>query len=405
MEIEVAACRSSEEVPSALVPVWHYFGGGPFSEDDLRRFKSILEPSRAIAAHEAGTVVGGAASYPFELTVPGGSVRAAGVTVVGVMPTHRRRGILRQMMRVQLDDIHHRGEPVAYLWASEDTIYGRFGYGMASVAGNVDIPKSSNAFVLPTPGRSELQLVNEADALEPFSRIYDRVRTDQPGMFARSENWWRFRRFADPESRRQGGGVLNRVLLTIDGRPEGYALYRIHQSFDSGTSAGHVNVIEAVGATPAATRDLWRFLLDIDWVASVKAQLLPLDHALWFLIARPREMKFQVRDGVWVRLVDVPAALAARALSGADPVVIEVADAFCPWNQGRYRVAAGSVERTTADADLALDVTALGTVYLGGFTFGQLVRSARIEERRPGAATRADALFTADRAPWCPEIF
>jgi len=85
--------------------------------------------------------------------------------------------------------------------------------------------------------------------------------------------------------------------------------------------------------------------------------------------------------------------------------VIEVADAFCPWNQGRYRVSAGSVERTTAEAELALDVTALGTVYLGGFTFGQLVRSGRVEERRPGAAARADALFRADRAPWCPEIF
>ena len=199
--------------------------------------------------------------------------------------------------------------------------------------------------------------------------------------------------------------MLNRVLLTKDERPEGYALYRMHQQMESGSSVGHVNVIEAIGTTPEATRDIWRFVLDIDSVARVKAQLLPVDHPLFFLLARPREMRFRVHDGVWVRLVDVAAALAARRLGEGDPVVIEVADGFCPWNAGRWRVSAVGAERTKADADLACDVTALGSVYLGGFTFAQLARAGRVQERRAGAALHADALFPADRAPWCPEIF
>jgi predicted acetyltransferase len=224
-------------------------------------------------------------------------------------------------------------------------------------------------------------------------------------MIARSTDWWRFRRLADPESRRMGAGLLNRVVMLRDGEPRGYTLYRIHQQFEGGSTLGHVNVIEAIGADFEATRDIWRFVLDIDWVARVKAMLLPLDHPLMLLAARPRELKFVVHDGVWVRLVDVPAALAARRMGATDPVVLEVADAFCPWNAGRWRVTTSGAERSTAAAELACDVTALGSVYLGGFTFRQLARAGRVEERREGALARADALFASDRAPWCPEIF
>lgn len=224
-------------------------------------------------------------------------------------------------------------------------------------------------------------------------------------MFVRSDEWWRIRRLADPEHRRMGGGVLNRVVLSYDGRPEGYALYRIHQEFDAGSTNGHVNVIEAVGATDEATRDLWRFLFDIDWVARIKAMLLPMDHPLILLAARPRELKLRAHDGVWVRLVDVAAALSARRFGPGEPVVIEVADAFCPWNAGRWRVSASGVERVSAEADLACDVTALGSAYLGGFTFRQLARAGRVEERRAGALASADALFAGERGVWCPEIF
>jgi predicted acetyltransferase len=150
---------------------------------------------------------------------------------------------------------------------------------------------------------------------------------------------------------------------------------------------------------------VWRFLFDIDWVARIKANLLPMDHPLILLAARPRELKLRAHDGVWARLVDVPAALAARRLGPGEPVVIEVADDFCAWNAGRWRVGPAGAERTSADPDLACDVTALGSAYLGGFTFSQLARAGRVGERRAGALARADALFATDRSPWCPEIF
>ena len=404
MPVEVAACASPDEVFPAIAPVFHYFSPAP-TATDAERFVPFMEPSRVFAAREGGAIVGGCGSFPFELTVPGGVVRAAGLSVVGVLPTHRRRGILRAMMRAQLDDVHRRGEPVGYLWASEDTIYGQFGYGQASLCGNIDVAKTHARLAQPPASRAELRLIDDAEALALLPRVHDRVRREVPGMIARGADWWRLRRLADPEHRRMGAGPLQRAVLLRDGEPRGYALYRIHQHFEGGSTQGHVAVIEAIGADLEATRDVWSYLFDIDWVARIKAAQLPLDHPLLLMAARPRELKFVVHDGVWVRLVDVPAALMARRPGGGDPVVIEVADAFCPWNAGRWRVAAGSVDRSTAAADLACDVTALGSVYLGGFSFQRLARAGLVHELRGGALARADALLPADRAPWCPEIF
>jgi len=195
------------------------------------------------------------------------------------------------------------------------------------------------------------------------------------------------------------------VLCSLDGRPSGYALYRLRPQFEAGNSVGDLRVIEAIGATPEATREIWRFVLDVDWVARVKAFLLPVDHPLFFLLARPREMNFRVHDGLWIRLVDLPAAFAARCMGDAAPVVIEVTDAFCPWNAGRWQISGAGAERTSADAELDCDITSLGLVYLGGFSFRRLVRAGRVMELCEGAAERADTLFPADLAPWCPEIF
>jgi len=402
--ITVTPCASVGEMTTALDVISHYFGFRLTSED-AERWGRIHDVERMHAAKENGAIVGGTGAFNFELTVPGGRVRAAGVTVVGVLPTHRRRGILRAMMRAQLDDIHERGEPVAYLWCSEETIYGRYGYGMASLSGEIDLPRTATAFGQPFGSRMETRMLEEGEAFEPIASVYDRVRPEYPGMFSRTEDWWKSRRLADPESRRRGAGVLNRVVLTLDGKPEGYALYRLNQSIEAGATTGSLVVIEAIGTTPEATRAIWRFLLDIDWIARIKASPLPVDHPLFLLLARPRLMRFRLADALWVRLVDVPAALAARAIGPGAAVVLEVQDVFCPWNEGRYRVGEGGVERTGAAPDLRLDVSTLGAAYLSGFTFTQLARAGRVDELRPGAARQADALFRWDRAPWCPEVF
>jgi len=196
-----------------------------------------------------------------------------------------------------------------------------------------------------------------------------------------------------------------RALLEVDGRPAAYALYRMHFSAERGIANGFTSVIEAVGDSSEATREIWRYLLDIDWMARVRAYMLPLDHELFLLLRDPRRLRFELRDGLWVRVVDVEAALNARTFKPGEPVVLEVDDEPCPWNAGRWRVTSDGVERTDAEAELALPATSLGSAYLGGFSFGELARTGRVEELVDGALDRADALFRADRYPWCPEIF
>ncbi|HEX4929300.1 MAG TPA: GNAT family N-acetyltransferase [Gaiellaceae bacterium] len=406
MAWDVRPTTDLDEFKRAVGAIGHYFGGWPADEEAAQRFASNLPLERMHAAFEGDRIVGGAGAFPFELTVPGGTVRCGGVTVVGVLPTHRRRGILTAMMRVQLEDIRDRGEPVAALWASEEVIYRRFGYGLASLSCEMSLPSGYTGLREPPDARATARLVPLDASKDVLAPIYDRVRLRTPGMISRTDTWWENRNLSDPPDRRQGGGEKNALVVELDGEPTGYALYRIHSKFENGAAAGHVDVIEALADGPTATRELWRILLDMDWKATLKAYLLPIDHALMHQLTYPRRMRLRVGDGLWVRVVDVGAALSARAYGGDGPVVFEVEDSFLPDNAGRWRIAGGKAERTEDAADLALDVGELGSAYLGGFTFAELVRAGVVRELSEGGAARADALFlTAAPKPWCPEIF
>jgi predicted acetyltransferase len=406
MTWEVRPTKDLDEFKRAVGAIGHYFGGWPADDEAAQRFSSNLPLERMHAAIDGERIVGGAGAFPFELTVPGGTVRCGGVTVVGVLPTHRRRGILTAMMRTQLEDIRERGEPVAALWASEEVIYRRFGYGVASLSGEMTLASGFAGLRQAADERAAVRLVALDEANEVLAPIYDRVRARTPGMFTRSGTWWETRTLSDPPDRRQGGGEKNVLVVELDGDAAGYALYRIHTKFESGAAAGHVDVIEAVADGPVATRELWRVLLDMDWKATLKAYLLPIDHPLLHQLRYPRRMQLRVGDGLWVRLVDVGAALSARAYADEGPVVLEVEDPFLPENAGRWRIAGGAADRTDEAPDLAMDVGELGAAYLGGFTFGELVRSGLVREAREGGAVRADAVFlTAAPKPWCPEIF
>jgi predicted acetyltransferase len=403
---DVRPTRDIDEFRRAIGSIGHYFGGWPPDEEAAQRFSANLPLERVHATFDGDRIVGGAGAFPFELTVPGGRVRCAGVTVVGVLPTHRRRGILTAMMRAQLDDVRERGEPVAALWASEEVIYRRFGYGLASLSCTIEVPSGYATLRQPPDGRASLRLVPLDGAKDELARVYDRVRAVRPGMFARTDTWWETRILTDPPDRRQGGGEKNCAVFELDGEPAGYALYRIHPKFEAGVAVGHVDVIEALADGPDAGRELWRALLDMDWKATLKAYLLPIDHPLLHQLVYPRRMQLRVGDGLWVRLVDVPAALAARSYGGDGAIVLNVRDAFLRENEGCWRLEGGGVERTDEEPDLELDVGELGSVYLGGFTFGELARAGVVREARAGAAARADAIFLVDGPrPWCPEIF
>jgi predicted acetyltransferase len=390
-----------EEFSGALAPIWHYFGGGS-DEEAVERLGRILPAERLYAAFDDGAIVGGAGAYLFETSVPGGSVPTAGVMAVGVLPTHRRRGILRDLMRIQLDDVHERGEPLATLYASEGAIYRRFGYGPASMSGEISIARASAEFYDVPAAKGRTRLVSKGEALELFPPIYEQVRAQTPGMLARSQDWWEVRRLTPG---RFAKGEQVRALLELDGEAQAYALYRIEFDVAHGISKSALQVVEALGSTPAATREIWRFLFGIDWVETIRASFLPPDHPLFLLVTEPRRLEYISAEAVWVRLVDVGAALSARGYAADGSVVLDVADVFCPWNEGRWEVGAGGAERSNSAADLRLGVDMLGSVYLGGFTFADLQRAGRVEELRVGAVARADALFRTDRHPWCPEIF
>jgi predicted acetyltransferase len=400
----VRPTKDLEEFKAAVGAISHYFGGGP-DDERAERFGKVLPLERMHAAFDGDAVVGGAGAFPFELTVPGGVVRCGGVTVVGVLPTHRRRGVLTAMMRAQLEDIRDRGEPIAALWASEEVIYGRFGYGMASLAGEVALPSGYTGLRQPPDETARTRLISLDEAKTVLPPIYDRMRVKTPGMFDRTEAWWEMRNLADPPERRQGGGEKNVLLLELGGELAGYALYRVFTGFEYGSSTGRVEVIEALGDGAVATRELWRVLLEMDWLATLKASLLPIDHPLLQQLRYPRRLQMRIGDGLWVRLVDVGAALSARAY-GEGSIVLEVEDAFLPENTGRWKIAGGKAEKTDDAADLALEVRELGATYLGGFTFGELLRAGLVREATEGSAARADALFlTSSPKPWCPEIF
>jgi predicted acetyltransferase len=403
MAITVRPVADLAELRQALGSIGHYFGGWP-DEEGAERFGRLLPLERMHAAFDGDAIVGGAGAFPFTMTVPGGEVGCAGVTVVGVLPTHRRRGVLSAMMREQLDDIGRRGEPIAALWASEEPIYGRFGYGLASLAGDAKLSRSYAGLRNAGPAGGSVRLLTAEEARERLPTVYERVRAETPGMYVRSDAWWELRQTSDPPENRGGAGQKNYALLELDGRDAGYALYRIRTSWESGSSTGSVEVSEAVADSPEATLELWRYLLGLDWTADFLLYRLPIDHALWHLLEYPRRMQFRVGDGLWVRLVDVEAALAGRTYDGDGAVVLEVADTLLERNSGTYTVSAAGVERG-GDPELRLDVQALASVYLGAFTFAELARGLRVAELRDGGLAHADALFATAVQPWCPEIF
>jgi len=311
------------------------------------------------------------------------------------------------MMRAQIDDIHERGEPFAALWASESTIYGRFGYGHASLTHEIRLPRIWAALRAGTPARAgQVRLVDPGEAQKIFPRLYDKVAKETPGFLSRSKAWWELRRLRDDPSRRPpGSGPLNRALFEIDGRAAGYALYRIVQSEEGGHWKRNLRVVEALGVDTRATREIWRFLLEVDWTDEIQAWLLPTDHPLLHLVARVDRLDLRVGTGLWVRPVDVGATLTARRYRSDSRITFEVKDSFCPWNEGIWTLADGEAKRSSRRPDLRLDVQTLGAAYLGGFSFAELSRSGLVEEASRGGLARADALFLSDRAPWCPEIF
>lgn len=372
--------------------------------------RSILDDDRVLVATDAAAVgspiVASTGSYRFELTVPGGAlVDCAGVTNVGVLPTHRRRGIFSRLMARQHDDLAAEGLALAVLNASEAGIYGRLGYGMASRFHSIRV-RPPAAFVHPAPPR-RLELLRSAEARRLLPPLYEAARRSRPGTLSRSDAWWDM--FVGPVRMWKGGGHHEVVVAHPEGDDSGgYALYT---ATSDELDRIRLSVREVVAATPDTHAALWRYLLDVDLVDVVEASV-PLDDPLLWRLVDPRALGVHAeRDFLFVRVLDTPAALAARCYRTDLDVVLDVADPFRPDGAaaGCFRLQGGpdgaSCSPTDADADLALDVSALGSLLLGGADASTLAAAGRITELRAGRLDAVATAFAWSPLPFCATNF
>ncbi|WDT55209.1 GNAT family N-acetyltransferase [Streptomyces sp. G7(2002)] len=386
------------------------FGEPPPTPEQRAVRREVTETGRSFGVWDGADCVATAGAFSFGLTVPGGAeVPTAGVTMVSVQPTHRRRGLLRAMMRHQLADVRERGEPLAVLTASEPAIYGRFGYGAA--AQDMQLTVDTLRLAAPElPGVDEvrLRLVDPASALADCERVYAQLVPARPGMLARRPGWARMA-VLDPPGEREGAGELQCVVAEVDGEVRGYVRYAVKPVWDDAGPAGVVRVRHIEALDPVVYAALWRFLFGIDLTSSVSVRTRPVDDPLPHLVGDMRRCVPVLRESLFVRPVEVGAALAARTYRTPVDVVLEVTDPFCPWNEGRWWLTGdgtgASCARTTDPAGLALSVRELGSAYLGGFSLTALAAAGRVRELRPGALAAASVAFGSDVAPWLPHGF
>jgi predicted acetyltransferase len=369
-----------------------------------------VEVDRTLAVFDGADMVATAGAFSFQLMLPGlRTAPAGGVSYVGVQPTHRRRGLLRAMMRRQLDDIRDRGEPLAVLTASEGGIYGRFGYGPATFVANYEIERPAGLAQTP---EGSIRLVSADVAAGTFPMVYDEARRGRPGEVDRSQPWWGSF-FADHEGRRTGAGPLFHAVRTSPGgEVDGYVSYRFDRRGEDGdVDRATVRVEELCATGDAAYADLWAFVCDIDLTHGAHLRGRRLDEPVRWMLRDPRRLHLtRMQDHLWVRLVDLPAALESRRYPVEGSLVLEIDDPFCPWNEGTWRLDAGPSGCDVRSAngghvDLSLGAADLGSTFLGGLTFSELARGGRVVERVAGAAVRADALFACDPLPFCATEF
>ena len=400
MDIEIRTITEDERVD------WIRAAETAFSstakDDEIEAFLPVIEVDRSFAAVDGSRIVGTSASITFRMMVPGGPrVPTAGVTMVGVQPTHRRRGINSRMMTAILEQAAERGEPLAALFASEGAIYGRFGYGLTACLGEFQAESARMAFVRGYEPSGHVELVSKEDAMPLIDRVYDAAL--RPGGVERNEAL-RDQMFATVGEDKDHPWMYA-VHVDDAGEADAYAVYWVKFDWPRSVPTGTMTVRECVASTPSGHADIWRFLFDVDLVSTVEAWNRPVDEPLLHLLREPRRLRFSVVDGLRLRVVDVVAALEARRYAADGRVVFGIADPLRPDTSGTYELIAeggkGRCARSDAAEELAGTINILGATYLGGTSFRQLWWSGQVEERSPGALDRADAMFASTPAPWC----
>jgi len=388
--------------------------GEDYKPDETGLGEAVFEPARNLVFTDGPRIVANAGAETRDVTVPGAIVPAAHVTLVGVHPTYRRRGLLTRLMHRQLRDIREAGvEPLAMLWASEGRIYQRFGYGAAVQRLHFSADRR-DARLLPRLGAptGTLREASPGDARKELAELFERVRPERVGWSSRNEAWWSFV-LGDPPDHRGGASAAQALLYEGAAGLEGYARWRVKPDWGPGGPASEVIVAELVATTPAAYTELWRFLLSVDLSRTVEFWAGSWDEPIMHMIDEPRTLGGRQSDSLWVRLTDVPAALSRRRYLIPVDLVLEVDDQLLPENAGRWHLRAdGPAGGATcvpapdgAAADLVCDVADLAAAYLGGVSLATLAAAGRVREATPGALATASTAFGWHRAPSSIEIF
>lgn len=368
------------------------------------KWLKVLERDRAHAVFDGDEMIGTSGILTREITVPGGRQAPAGaVTVVSVKPGHRRRGVASLLMKTQLHGMHESGEPLAMLWASEGSIYRRYGYGeyatsIAMLTMPTRMPFHRNVHV----SDARIRQVSREEALPVMREFHEQVRSTRVGWLSRVEHSWDVQ-LADREIDR-GGLSGYRYCL----HPEGYVVFRVKGKSGPGGPADELHVRELVCTTEQAYADLYRFLLDMDLAGSISFYTA-WDDPITHMVDNPRQVRREASDALWMRIVDIDRALPLRAYSSDVDSVLEVEDSFCPWNSGRWRLTVkggeATVARTEDPADVSLDIAALGSAFLGGARLSVLRRAHRVVEHTPGHVDALTMAFLGTHEPHCPEVF
>ena len=369
------------------------------TEDYIRRSRSVAELDRSFGAFEGGQTVGATTTRTSGITIPGGMAGLGYIDDVSVLPTHRRLGILTRMMRAQLDQIHERGEPFAALTASESTIYERFGFGIASWSNEWSIDRHHTAMKSPPNAGGRVSYIDAETARSEWPKLHRRISRTRMGMVRYNSAYWRLALW-DSEEQRRGASEFFHVAHVREGQIDGLCSYRIRED--------EVLVVFLLGVDTEVEAELWRYCFGIDLMTTIKAFVRPVDDPLpWRLVDR-RRLRQSSGDHMWLRLIDVKAALEARRYESVGVITLKVSDNFCPWNDGVYTLEAGRdgavYVSTDGTPDLYLSASDLAAVYLGGTSISTLVRAGRVNTEGKAALDLADRMFRTQRAPWFVEL-
>ena len=379
------------------------------SEYYINRLKKLATPDRAIALFDENKIIGTANSFGESISLPSNKkAKVAAVSYVSVMPTHRRQGILSEMMKIQLNEIHsiHK-EPLAVLWPSESAIYGRFGYAPTHEK-HYSISKN-NAKFLPQISSNNLKInfLNKKEAIECYVQVNNKLMESRPGVMELTNDWAE-RRIEDLISNHLSNGPSYFIGIFDNKTPVGLVTYSIENNNDYGNMPASLHIWDILYLNIESAIKLWNFCLNIDLVEEIHAKGVPEDDVLEALLISPGDLNARLTTGLWIRIVDVINSLEARTYEHNGEIILKVDDSIIKDNNNTYLLntndkSTPKCEITSKNPDVEITIQGLSEIYLGTFDLNNLIASGNIKNKK--VIKTIKEIFKSESKPFCPMHF